>query len=997
MPINYRVSLLFITLLGFGLRVLYLDQQSLWYDEGISWLMVQHESLAGLIRWTADDIQPPAYYLLLWFTSRLFGTSEYALRFPSVLFGTLIIPLIASLTRQIIRPQEKLGSSTSLLAALLCAISPILLYYSQEARMYSLLVFEACLSSYLLLRLLISSEKELDLTGTSFVLENLSDMESALRLISGKAERLDLTSLGVAYMLVSLLALYTHYFAVFLLIAQGFYVLMFVLMQIQRNSQEKRTLLEGLDDQKYLVHVGLAWLGIVTLFAPWLTVMLARLGDDPSYWSGALKLNEIVRKIGISFAVGETVVEAVGFWLMLGHLALIGLAILDRRFWNWYTNLKSKIQNRQSETHAPFLILWLIIPLVGILWLTTQSPKFNSRYTLIVWPPFVILLAHGLNRLGGWKKTQFSRQGAETQRNRFIRKLGPMLFAVAALFVVSSSLYSLNNWFTDRRFAKDDFRALAQFVKERAADDETVLLSSGHMFPVWAYYSGWQGWTPLPDMARLDVNQVTTLDIAEEMYPALQDAGGVWLVSWQDEVIDPNHVVPFWLDQIGERPHDAGDFWGVRLEHWRLEDTERLTESPIEHAIDLNVNQQVKLLGLTQLNDAELLLFWQALQPLDDTLIYKLHLTDADGFDWERQSLSGQLGSATYPPSRWPVGETIITRHALPWQLGAPPGLYQAELELGQTVDGQYQGWDILDEQGRPERRTALLSPVNLSRLIEPETGWLPMQNPLIDFSPIISLRKIIMPQTSAEPGDRLLLALLWQAGDFNLDDISLRFALIDAAQKSHTVSHALTPSRRFNLSRWRPNQVVLGQYWLDIPPDTADGLAQLQVHLVNEHGFVYDERFPLTEIEILPTERNFTPPDQLDLPIQADFSGQATLLGLTCNPACPGQADLGDTVSLTFYWRADSRMETAYTIFAHLLDETEQVIVNADHAPPKSSRAWVTGEIINDEITLTIPADTHPALFEIGLYDSNDPAFTRLPLTDGANRVLIPWAEMKP
>ncbi|MDM8529445.1 glycosyltransferase family 39 protein, partial [Anaerolineales bacterium HSG24] len=876
-----RFLLLIITLFGFGLRVLYLEQQSLWYDEGITWLMSQQESLASLIRWTAEDIQPPAYYLLIWLTSRLFGTAEYALRFPSVLFGTLTIPLIASLTRQIIRPQKLLGS-TSLLAALLCAISPILLYYSQEARMYSLLVFEACLSSYLLLRLLISSEKGLDLTGTSFVLENLSDMEAALRLISGKAERLDLTGLGVAYMLVSLLALYTHYFAVFLLIAQGFYVLMFVLMQIQRNSQEKRTLLEGLGDQKYLVHVGLAWLGIVTLFAPWLTVMLARLGDDPSYWTGALKLNEVVRKIGISFTVGETVIEETGFWLMLGHLALIGLAILDFRFWNWYTNLKSKIQNRQSEIHAPFLILWLIIPLVGILWLTTQSPKFNPRYTLIAWPPFVILLAHSLSRLRTLDQDGQTLKVLKTFR---VSKFGLILFGVATLFVLSSSLYSLNNWFTDRRFAKDDFRALAQFVRERAAADETVLLSSGHMFPIWAYYYGWQGWTPLPSMERLDVNRITTLDIAEEMYPALRDFGGAWLVSWQDEVIDPNQVVPFWLDQIGERPHDAGDFWGVRLEHWRLKETDRLTESPISHATDLNFSHQVRLLGLTQLSDYELLLFWQANQPLDDNLVYKLQLTDADGFDWARQSLSGQLGSDTYSPSRWPVGETIIIRHVLPWQLGSPPGLYLAELELGQTVDGTYQGWDILDEQGRPERRTALLSPINLSRLIEPETGWLPMQNPLIDFSPIISLRKIIMPQSSAEPGDRLLFALLWQAGEFNLDDISLRFELVDAAQKTYTVGHALTPSRRFNLFRWQPDQVALGQYWLDIPPQAAPGMAQLQVHLINEHGFLYDELFPLTEIEILPTERNFNPPDHLDMPLQIDFSNQITLLGLTCTP----------------------------------------------------------------------------------------------------------------
>ena len=84
-----------------------------------------------------------------------------------------------------------------------------------------------------------------------------------------------------------------HYFAVFLLVAHGLYA-GFVLWQ-QRWS---RSVLS-----QTLVMFGLTAL----LFVPWLPTLFSRLGDDPSYWPGALKLNEAIRKVAISFTVGETV------------------------------------------------------------------------------------------------------------------------------------------------------------------------------------------------------------------------------------------------------------------------------------------------------------------------------------------------------------------------------------------------------------------------------------------------------------------------------------------------------------------------------------------------------------------------------------------------------------------------------------------------------------------------------------------------------------------
>lgn len=980
------LGLLVIILIALALRLALLGEQSLWYDEGVTWLLSQKPP-GELIQWTAADIQPPLYYLLIWETDALFGPSEWALRFPSVIFGVLTVPLIYILARYLFSASPQRPASAPHLAAALLAVSPVMVYYAQEARMYTLLVFEATLASYLLLRILHPLPSLAASYNSSFIPHPSSFL----------------------YVLTAAAALYTHYFAAFLLIAHGLYSLF---------SLWRRGFPKALGWQLLQVFGFIA-----LLFAPWFWILLARLGDDPSYWPGALKLHEALRKVLISFTTGETVFEQTGLWLALGYLLLLSIGFISGQV--------RESERRRSDPspilYLPssiFLLLWLCLPIILILLLSYQSPKFNPRYTLLAWPAFALLVAATL--------AQFDL--ARFTLNNLRSTLYALFFTLFYALILATSVFSLYNWFADLRFAKDDFQALAQFVRERSAPDETVLLSSGHMYPVWAYYYGWQGWTPLPRLERLDINRVTPLSISTEMAEALQDKSGVWLVSWQDEVIDPNGVVPFWLDRVGKRPHDAGDFQGVRLEHWRLDPDKiaLLHESPIERPVlrtsstssgdaspdpaenggateaGYNFANQVDLVGVTQLSDTDLALFWRPRHPLPDDLLLTLRLTDRDGFQWDRHTFVGRPGAYLYPPSRWPVGQLVMTRHHLDWQVGTPPGLYWVEVGLGlpgaNNATAEFSGWDILDQQGQPQRRTGLIDAINISRVVPPADSSLPLvEPPLVDFSPIITLRHSELSQSSAEPGDRVLLRLLWQAGQFNYDDISVAFDLIDSRQQSYRVGSSLTPSRNFNLPRWKPGDVVLGQYWLNIPPEAAPGPAALQVHLVNVHGFFYDEHFPFGRLEILPATRSFTPPAMVDMPLKADFSGQTTLLGADCRPSTSSRDDgesqagcraaPGESVALTLYWRADSRLDTNYTIFTHLLGPGETVVVNADHAPAKPTQGWVPGEIIADPVTLTLPADLSPGGYaiEVGLYNAADPTFPRLLLTTGDTRIILP------
>jgi mannosyltransferase len=127
------VSLLGVLILGGILRFGWLGQRSVWLDEAVVVSVAQHpwRDIPRLL--AALDQHPPAYFLLMHVWQGVAGTSEAALRLPSACFG------LASLTLTYVLARRITGEATSLLSALVVAISPFQLMSAQEARMYSLL------------------------------------------------------------------------------------------------------------------------------------------------------------------------------------------------------------------------------------------------------------------------------------------------------------------------------------------------------------------------------------------------------------------------------------------------------------------------------------------------------------------------------------------------------------------------------------------------------------------------------------------------------------------------------------------------------------------------------------------------------------------------------------------------------------------------------------------------------------------------------------------
>jgi mannosyltransferase len=128
--------------LGAGLRFATLDLQSYRYDEAVTVLRVLHPSLLDTLSAVPrSESTPPLYYLLAWLWSRPFGTGEVGLRSLSALAGTASIAVVYLAAVALPLPRR-----AGLIAAAIVAVSPVLIWFSQDARAYALAFLLAALS-----------------------------------------------------------------------------------------------------------------------------------------------------------------------------------------------------------------------------------------------------------------------------------------------------------------------------------------------------------------------------------------------------------------------------------------------------------------------------------------------------------------------------------------------------------------------------------------------------------------------------------------------------------------------------------------------------------------------------------------------------------------------------------------------------------------------------------------------------------------------------------
>lgn len=883
-----RWPLILLVFLHFSLGVYQLSSQSLWYDEGVSAYLTRL-SLPELTLWTAEDIQPPLYYYLLYFWVRAAGRSEFSLRFLSLLFGVLIVPAIW------VTAAKLLGKRAGLVAALFAALSPLYLWYSREARMYTMLTFLS----------LISFRLFLEICERDFSLPLLSAWVSSL-----------------------VASLYTHYFALFMMLSMA---LMALYPLTQKRVKTTIRLMAG---------EGIA----LALYLPWLPFLLKRYRFDVSYWEGNLKLGEALRKTLISFSVGETMLENKATpiaWAMAG-LFVASIIFLSLR----------------QKRAAFFLSLYSLVPVASILALAYHSPKFNPRYLMISSPAFLMAIAGGL------------------------MELHPILLLS---IVLGPFLLSDYNLYFDPAFTKADFRSVARYIREHQQPDETIILVSGHMYPVFSYYFGDNGWVPIPPLRILSTRDVLDLKVGERLNEILRGKRGVWVVLWQDEVVDPNGVILKLLEKYATPAPVDASFWHVRLRHYLIPPDVHFPPFPEpEHRTDLNFGGKAKLLGYDW-DGKKLTFYWQVLSTTDEDYQISLRITDEEGIPWGQ--LDRRPASYFYPTFRWRPGELIPGETELPLPPASPPGKYKLFLTLyePQTL----QGVEILDAAGAPQGVQAFLGEIEVKELKPPVPGETLPVNPSLNIpvTPELTLRGFSLTPSEAYPGDALTLTFLWEAKQKIPGDYEITLGFRDSTG-SLSVKHCHPAGKGFPTSQWPEEATVLGKCPLRIPPSAKEGPATILL--------LSEKPQPLATVQVQGVKRNFTLPNP-SIPVKAPFGDVTELIGIDLLPVT---VKPGERLTVSLYWKALKETDKSWTVFVHLLGPDGRVLAQDDSIPAGGKRpttGWVAGEVVEDLHTLVIPPDIPPGLYglEIGLYDSQAPGMPRLPVA-GKDSIFLKVVEVK-
>ncbi|MCA9900535.1 MAG: glycosyltransferase family 39 protein [Ardenticatenaceae bacterium] len=451
-------TLLLILLLAFALRLYGLANQSLWWDELKTWeraTVPLNQMLTNLI---GIRDQVPLYYWMMRFW-RTIGTEPTILRLFSVYFGTLSIPLVYKIGRRLD------GQATGLLSAFLLAISPFHIWYSQEVRMYTLLPALLLLAHFCLLRLLQTNRWQL----------------------------------WLAYGLAITAALYTHYFAFFVVLV---HYIFFVLHLRQIRPQTMRWFLT-------MLAVGAA-------FAPWAYLVITQTTGYSAAvpdWINRIQWHDLLQTLTV-FAAGFGLGR--GSWLaaICAAIFLVGvgssLQFLPKKE-------ATKLPLPPQTLHTRLLFIWFLLPLLITFLVSVENgllpdsgfSVYHDRYLLISLPPFLLLAALGWQR---WRK--------QTAVFWPLLLLISIVSGIGLWQQVNNPAYARTGWNS----------AFAQM--EQIAPEGTVII--GHkdvLLPVSYYGNGRYPFIQIPPPETDHITPVFAETMAQQLALAADEHSLVWHIE----------------------------------------------------------------------------------------------------------------------------------------------------------------------------------------------------------------------------------------------------------------------------------------------------------------------------------------------------------------------------------------------------------------------------------------------------------------------------------
>lgn len=342
---RYFLAITSIILIGLIIRLKFLSNMgSYWFDE-MAAITIAKFNFPKILDYLAIENNPPLSYLYLHFWIKFLGDGELTTRISSLIFGIASIPLTYFVGKEIF------SRKTGLIASLFLTLSFFPIYYSVEARMYSLLLLLALSSVYFYWKILKENKRKY----------------------------------WIFYALSSVLLVYTHLFGWLIIIFQNAFFLLY--------SKRYLFIKNNLYKTDFI---------LIFFFLPWLVPKLYSLINMPVaqgwYFVNNVEPNDIFITINELLLLNN-----INRNMALANLLLFVALIIT----SFITFLKSSPKNTftfelKLEKEKVFLILWIVIPIFIAYNLNLLIPK----YLIFIGPPFYFLIAEGIINL---KLKQFSQ------------------------------------------------------------------------------------------------------------------------------------------------------------------------------------------------------------------------------------------------------------------------------------------------------------------------------------------------------------------------------------------------------------------------------------------------------------------------------------------------------------------------------------------------------------------------------------------------------------
>ncbi len=981
-----RFGLMLFISLGFGLRLHNLSFQPLWGDEGWSFYFTA-QSLPQLVALTAIDIHPPLYYLLLKGWRAFSGNSAETARFFSVVVGTALIPMMYALGQRLFTKQ------VGLTVAFITAVMPLAIYYSQEVRMYGLVTLLGTMSVYALARL--KKEVITHHARCGFVIRNgyLADLQSASRLQIDSISATDYKSVTsveidsisatdyksvtsvevgeqlrkentrfweIIYIVTTAAALYTMYYAVFIVAFQ------IILLACRINFSLSR--LKG-QTKVCPTIIGLLYLPWVIYATPRLINYIQNKRAVEGYQP--LPPFQFFGDHAIAFSVGHlpTALHPHGLAIPFMLLAALGFIV----------SLKNGRPHRFLKTYKvsnAIVHLYLVVPLMlgyVINQIYPFTPRFYERTLFLAAPAYWLFMAIGLV----WLRQQ-----------RF------MVYICSYGLILLITGLSLMAFYNIPRYPNEDYRRLLANIAARATPEDTLLASYQWQFGFYQAYLPWprphifivpgwgEGWDKNKNGQRPQMNQDLTAILEQSprlWFPAHQTAGHIWEDAAEKIIAELGYptLLEWYSPQI--KLTLAG---GLQTKNFttlpptNFDNTITLLESNIG-VESADCSKTPPCLYQAGRGIIPLQLKWRPEKILVEEHLVSLRLADANGLTWAIRDSYPRAGQNRFTDLT--IGQTLFDRHGLLITAGTPPGRYRLLLSIRRVSDAH--PLDLLDATHQPLGTELLLAEVNVVDPLPPiGMAALPMQT--VSHAKFGQIAELVGYSLGKEPfkaGQSLPLNLFWQSLIDHHDNLTISVKLTDSSGQIVTMYQRspLRPS-----SDWWTGMLLRDPHDIPLPPTLRPAQYQLWLNLVGVSRY-------LTTITTIDRPHNFELPAPQIL-LTANFNHQAKLIGLDLPPQ-PIQA--GEPLPLTLYWQAITTFDKNWTVFVHLVDDKEKIVAQQDHLPGDGqfpTPSWLPNEIITDHYQLFIPPDTPQATYhlQIGLYDAND--FSRLPLVAGGDHAVV-------